>query len=153
MITEARPVWLFHREAKRRGAFWKETRQNGFFLGKWLAFAFLIEAMMLAWVPADRLGAWLTDLGVLSIPAAAALGVPAYLNGYAAIPTTDALMQLGLGPAAALTFMIAGGVTSIPAAIAVKALVKTRVFALYLAVSLIGATAVGFAYAAFLAAF
>jgi len=150
VTSDARPLWLFHREPERRLAFWKETRNNGLFLGKWLGFAFLLEAMMLTWVPAETLGEWLADLGALSIPAAALLGVPAYLNGYAAIPTTDALMQLGLSQAAGLTFMVAGGVTSIPAAIAVKALVKTHVFALYLAVSLVGACAIGFVYAAFL---
>ena len=72
--------------------------------------------------------------------------MPAYLNGYAAIPTADALMQLGLSAPAALTFMVAGGVTSIPAAIAVHALVKPRVFGLYLLVSLIGSCVVGLAY-------
>ncbi len=153
VTSDEKPLWRFYREPRRRTAFWKESRRNGLFLGKWLAFAFLLEAMMLAWVPADTLGAWLADLGALSIPAAALIGVPAYLNGYAAIPTTDALMQLGLSQAAGLTFMIAGGVTSIPAAIAVKALVKSHVFALYLAVSLVGASMVGFAYAALLAVF
>jgi len=151
VTSDARPVWLFHRDADRRQAFWKETRHNGLFLGKWLGLAFLLEAMMLAWIPADTVGAWLADLGSLSIPAAALIGVPAYLNGYAAIPTTDALMQLGLSQAAGLTFMVAGGVTSIPAAIAVKAVVKGHVFGLYLAVSLIGACAIGFGYAAVLA--
>lgn len=152
VTSTEKPVWMFLRDHDRRDAFWQESRRNGLFLGKWLAFAFLLEAMMLAWLPADQLGAWLADLGALSIPAAALIGVPAYLNGYAAIPTTDALMQLGLSQAAGLTFMVAGGVTSIPAAIAVKAVVKTHVFGLYIAVSLIGATLIGFAYAGVLAA-
>jgi hypothetical protein len=76
------------------------------------------------------------------------VGVPAYLNGYAAIPTVSALIDMGMAPGAALTFMVAGGVTSIPAAMAVFALVKRPVFALYLVLGLTGSMLVGFAYQA-----
>ncbi len=44
--------------------------------------------------------------------------------------------------------MVAGGVTSIPAAMAVFALVKRPVFALYLVLGLTGSMLVGFAYQA-----
>jgi len=55
---------------------------------------------------------------------------------------------MGLG--AALAFMVAGGVTSIPAAMAVFALVKRPVFLWYLALGLAGSLIVGFAYQAVL---
>ena len=51
-------------------------------------------------------------------PLAVTVGVPAYLNGYAAIPVVAGLMQTGMAPGAAMAFMIAGAMTSIPAAIA-----------------------------------
>ena len=44
---------------------------------------------------------------------------------------------------AAMSFMIAGGVSSIPAAIAVWALVKPKVFAAYLFYGIVGATLSG----------
>jgi len=44
---------------------------------------------------------------------------------------------------AAMAFLIAGGVSSIPAAIAVFALVKKPVFVLYLAYALVGSFAIG----------
>ena len=59
------------------------------------------------------------------------LGIPAYLNGLAAIPLVGGLIDMGMNPAVGLAFMVAGGVTSIPAAMAVWALVRPRVFALY----------------------
>jgi len=55
-------------------------------------------------------------------------------------------MDIGLEPGAALAFMVAGGVTCIPAAIAVKALVKTPVFLMYLALALTGSIIVGIVF-------
>ena len=69
----------------------------------------------------------------------AVVGAPAYLNGYAAVPLVDALLQQGMSNGAAMSFMTAGGVSSIPAAIAVWALVQPRVFAAYLTLAITGA--------------
>ena len=79
-------------------------------------------------------------------PAAVVVGIPAYLNGFAAIPLMAGMIDLGMNEGAALAFMIAGGVTSIPAAMAVFALVRRQVFAWYVALSLTGSLAAGFFY-------
>jgi len=50
-----------------------------------------------------------------------------------------------------MAFLVAGGVTSIPAAIAVFALVKKPVFALYIAFALTGSLASGLLYQAWVA--
>ncbi|MDJ0685207.1 MAG: permease [Alphaproteobacteria bacterium] len=142
------PVWSFWREAPRRTVFAKEIRVAGLFLFKWLTLAFVLEAIMVTYVPMQEVGAWLAGLGAWAIPAAAMVGVPSYLNGYAAIPLADALMDYGLSAPAAMTFMVAGGVTCIPAAVAVKALVRTPVFGLYIAIAMAGSLAVGFLFAA-----
>jgi len=144
-----KPVWLFWGEAKRKTVFGKEAKRSGWFLTKWLTLAFLLEAMMLAYAPMQQVGEWLSGAGALAIPAAAFIGVPAYLNGYAAIPLTSGLMEMGLSAPAALTFMVAGAVTSIPAAIAVKALVRFPVFLLYLGIALCGSVVIGLTYALF----
>ena len=78
-------------------------------------------------------------------------GIPATLNGYAAIPTVAGLIEMGLAPGAGLAFMTAGAITSLPAAIAVHALVSRAVFAWYLALAVTGSVAVGYAYQAYLA--
>lgn len=143
-----RPVWRFWREPARVSLLRREAETMGWFLTKWLTLAFLLEAMMVRWVPIGELAASLADLGPWAIPSAALVGVPAYLNGYAAIPLVRGLMEVGVGPGAALAFMVAGGVTSIPAAMAVKALVRMPVFLLYLALALAGSIAAGFLYGA-----
>jgi len=144
--------WRFWHEADRRGLFSAEARSVSLFLAKWLLLAFAIESLMTVWLPADVIAANLGGDAVFAIPLAVAIGVPAYLNGFAAIPLVGELMQMGMAPGAALAFLIAGGVTSLPASMAVFALVRRPVFLWYLALAALGALAAGFAYQAVLAA-
>ncbi len=141
-------VWRFWPEPDRRALFASEARAAGWFLGKWLSLAFLAESLMIAWIPAGTVAAWLGGAAWWAIPAAALAGIPAYLNGFAAIPTVAALIELGMAPGAALAFMVAGAVTSIPAAMAVFALARRPVFLWYLALGLAGALASGVLYQA-----
>jgi len=117
--------WAFWQEAERRERFAAAATSNLFFLGKWLGFD-----------------------NPFAVPLAALIGAPAYLNGYAAIPTAAALMDLGMTQGAALAFMTAGAVTSLPAAIAVYALVRLPVFIVYLALGFLGSTLAGSLYQA-----
>jgi uncharacterized membrane protein YraQ (UPF0718 family) len=146
--NEADVRWAFWRYPERRETFVAGAQTTGWFLLTWLTLAFIIESLMLAYLPADTISASLGNQHWWAIPASAVVGVPAYLNGYAAIPMVSALIDMGMAPGAALTFMVAGGVTSIPAAMAVFALVKRPVFALYLVLGLTGSMLVGFAYQA-----
>jgi len=139
-------VWRFWPQPERRALFAAEARAAGWFLGKWLTLAFLLESLMVAWIPGETVAAYLGGAAWWAIPAAALAGIPAYLNGFAAIPTVSALIDLGMAPGAALTFMVAGAVTSIPAAMAVFALARRPVFLWYLALGLAGALASGVLY-------
>ncbi len=152
--TRAKPagpapvVWRFWPEPARRATFASEARAAGWFLGKWLALAFLAESLMVAWIPGEAVASWLGGAAWWAIPAAALAGIPAYLNGFAAIPTVSGLIALGMAPGAALAFMVAGAVTSIPAAMAVYALARRPVFLWYLLLGLAGALASGVLYQA-----
>ncbi len=139
-------LWRFWREGQRRALFAAEARMTGWFLFKWLTLAFLLESLMVAYVPGEAIASHLGGDSLWAIPLAVIVGVPAYLNGYAAIPTVSALVDLGMAPGAGLAFMVAGGVTSIPAAMAVFALVRRPVFLWYLTLGLVGSLAVGVAY-------
>ncbi|TCM88156.1 permease [Rhodovulum steppense] len=139
-----KPVaWRFWIEPERRARFGRDARKTSLFLAKWLTLAFLIESLMLAWIPAETVTAALGGEGLWPILAATLVGVPAYLNGYAALPLVGGLMAQGMAPGAGMAFLVAGGVTSIPAAMAVWALARPPVFALYVALSLTGAFAAG----------
>jgi uncharacterized membrane protein YraQ (UPF0718 family) len=136
-------VWTVWREPDRREQFVAEARSLGFFLTKWLALAFLIESLMVAWIPGEMVATWLGGDAWWAIPAAVFVGVPAYLNGYAAIPTVSALMDMGMAQGAAMAFMVAGAVTSLPASMAVFAIARRPVFAWYLLMGLSGSLAAG----------
>ena len=143
-VREPKPVvWNFWQDAGRVEKFRKSALKNAWFLGKWLTLAFVLESVMLAYVPAEWIGQWLGGEGLAPIALATVIGVPAYLNGYAALPLMGGLMEQGMAPGAALTFMVAGGVTCIPAAIAVWALAKKQVFFAYVAFALGGSFAAG----------
>lgn len=146
-------AWRFWQENGRTARFWRSAGSTTLFLGKWLALAFLLESVMLAYLPAEAVSRAVGGEGVLPLLTATLVGVPAYLNGYAALPLVSGLISQGMAPGAALAFLVAGGVTSIPAAIAVFALVKWRVFVLYVTFALTGSLASGLVYQSVLQAF
>ena len=132
-------VWRFWIDIDRREEFGKTALGTTLFLAKWLTLAFILESLMLAWIPAEVVTATLGGQGLLPIATATLVGVPAYLNGYAALPLVGGLIDQGMAPGAGMAFLVAGGVTSIPAAMAVWALARPQVFALYIVLSLSGA--------------
>ncbi len=142
------PVWKFWPHEDRRDTFRETAIENGLFLLKWLTLAYVIEALMIHYVPADMIAGILGGTGVWPIVMGAVIGAPAYLNGYAAVPLVDALLAQGMAPGAAMSFVLAGGVSCIPAAIAVWALVKPRVFGAYLGFAFTGSLIAGLAWGA-----
>lgn len=143
-----KPVWNFWTEAPRRETFLREATSNGLFLLKWLTLAYIVEALMISYVPASLIAGYLGGEGLQPVVLGALIGGPAYLNGYAAVPLVAGLLEQGMAPGAAMSFMLAGGVSCIPAAIAVWALVKPKVFVSYLLFAFIGSLAAGLAWAA-----
>lgn len=136
-------AWRFWAEPERRARFAREASNITLFLAKWLVLAFLLESLILAFVPVATITSILGGTGVSPIALGTLVGVPAYLNGYAALPLVGGLVSQGMAPGAGLAFLVAGGVTSLPAALAVWALVKPRVFGLYIALALSGAFLAG----------
>jgi uncharacterized membrane protein YraQ (UPF0718 family) len=86
----------------------------------------------------------LGDNNWFAVPLAALIGIPLYLNNLAALPIVSGLLAQGMQSGAAIAFLIAGPVTTIPAMTAVWGVVSRRVFALYLALGLGGAIILGF---------
>lgn len=138
--------WMFWQDQTRISAFKQEGITIGIFLGKWLTLAFFLETLMVAYISPDWIIAYVGEDNPFAIPLAAIVGAPSYLNGYAAIPLISGLVSIGMTPGAAMAFITAGGVSSIPAAIAVYALVKKQVFAIYLLLGLTGAMISGWIY-------
>ena len=64
------------------------------------------------------------------------------------MPLIEGLVAQGMSQGAAMSFVIAGGVSSIPAAVAVWALVKPKIFLSYLGLAITGAILAGLTWGA-----
>lgn len=143
-----KPVWKFWQHAERRETFRSTAFDQALFLGKWLAFAYLLEGLLIHHVPAEQVASLVGGSGIWPIMIGAIVGMPAYLNGYAAPGLVEGLMTQGMGAGAAMSFLVAGGVSSIPAMAAVFALVKREVFVLYMFLGVSGAIVSGLIFGA-----
>ncbi len=141
--TTGKPVWSFWKEEPRRKLFKDEFLSNAAFLIKWLVLAYILEAVLISYVPANLIASAVGGDGILPVVVAALVGMPAYLNSYVAPPMLSGLMEQGMSSGAAMSFMIAGAVSSIPAMAAVWSLVKAKVFAAYILLGISGAVISG----------
>ena len=138
--------WNIWKTKADRGLFNQSFFKNLLFLSQWMILAYLLESLMIKYVPFDQISFATEGDGLIAIPFAALIGVPSYLNGYAVLPLASGLIDKGFSPGAVLTFITAGAMTSIPAAVAVVSIVKKPVFFLYLFIAFTGAMMVGYLY-------
>ena len=129
-------------------AFWSQAWSITIFLGKWLLIAFLLESLIVHYLDSDWIASVLGSNQSFSIPLATAIGIPIYTSGVGAIPIVKGLLSNGMSHGAALAFLVAGPVTTIPAMTAVFALVKRQTFAIYLCVGIGGALIAGYVFQA-----
>ena len=141
-----RPYWQFWGESDRIQVFKDQLVENGAFLLKWLAVAYLLEAMLITYVPAAMIAKVVGGEGITPVITSALVGMPAYLNSYVAPPLVAGLMAQGMSAASGMAFMLAGAISSIPAMTAVWSLVKPGVFAAYLGLGLVGAVSLGLVF-------
>ena len=111
-----------------------------FFLGFTAAGYLVIEAIPTSWL-ADHLGggSW------LSVPLAAVLGVPAYINTEASLPIVATLMEGGMGAGPAMAFLVTGAGTSLGALTGLFVIARKRVVALVVFLLFVGALTLGWA--------
>lgn len=116
------------------------------FTGKYLLLAVVLEAIIVTLVPMN----WITILAgqksFASVLIAAFAGLPLPINQIPAVPVLAGLLQKGMDPGAAYTFLLAGPVSSIPAVIALWGMFRPRVVVAFLALSLGGSMLLGVLY-------
>ena len=143
------PKWHSSLVASIRQIDWPEfgyeVGKQSWLLGRWLLLAFLLEALILRYIPQTTIAGILGEGNIFAVPLAALIGIPLYLSNFTALPIVSGLLDQGMQPGAAIAFLIAGPVTTIPAMTAVYGIVQKRLFVLYLAIGLLGAMIMGFA--------
>ncbi len=142
------PAWWESGVASIRRIDWtvfaRRMGEQSWRLGRWLLVAFTLEALITMYVPQETIASILGDRSRFAIPLASLIGVPLYLGNLSALPIVKGLITQGMQPGAAIAFLIAGPVTTIPAMTAVWTVVRKNVFALYIAISLFGSMLLGF---------
>jgi uncharacterized membrane protein YraQ (UPF0718 family) len=116
---------------------------------RFMLLAFVMEALIIRYVPVEWITSLLGQQNPLAILFAALIGVPVYTSNLAALPMVSGLLAQGMNPAAGLAFLVAGPTTTLPAMTAVWQLASRRVFALYVSFALIGAIVAGYVYQLF----
>jgi uncharacterized membrane protein YraQ (UPF0718 family) len=94
--------------------------------------------------------AWITSLfgtgHAYSIPLAAALGLPFYINTEASLPLVRAMLESRMSQGAALAFLITGAGTSIGALGGALTIARWRVIGIVIGTLWLGSILLGFAY-------
>ena len=138
-ISPAKPLITFRTFLQEMYA--TSTRLLPLFLG----FTF-IGYLLNGLIPAE----WITSLfgtgHAYSIPLAATLGLPFYINTEASLPLVRAMLDSGMSHGAALTFLITGAGTSIGAIGGALTIARWRVIVIVIGTLWLGSILIGIAY-------
>jgi uncharacterized membrane protein YraQ (UPF0718 family) len=108
-----------------------------------LAFAAL-GYLLIEVIPTQVLTSFLGADSGRSVPLAATLGIPIYLNSDASLPMVASLMHGGMGPGAALAFLMTGAGTSVAAISGMLIIARWKVVTIVVASLWIGAVILGY---------
>nr|WP_319385558.1 permease [uncultured Roseibium sp.] len=136
-------VW---RDPGRRGVFYRQAAATTRLILICLIPAFFAEYALNAVLTPGSLAQYVGEDKWWAIPAAVFVGAPAYIDGYAALPLTRALVDNGMSPGAAMAFLVSGGVVSIWGALAIFPVLKLRPFMLYLVLAVTGSMMAGYVF-------
>lgn len=108
----------------------------GLFVGKWLLLAIVLEAVIVTLLPMSWITVLVGQKSFASVLAAALIGLPLPANQIPLVPILAGLLERGIDHGAALTLLLAGPVTSIPALVALWGMFQRRVVYVFLTVAL-----------------
>jgi uncharacterized membrane protein YraQ (UPF0718 family) len=132
--------------ANRARFIFDRTVDAALFTGKFLLLAIVLEALLVTFVPISWITVLVGQPGIQSLVAASLIGLPLPSNQIPIIPILAGLIERGIDPGAALTLLLAGPVTSLPAIIALWGMFHRRVVGVFLAVGLCASIGVGWIY-------
>ncbi|AZO08818.1 MULTISPECIES: permease [unclassified Mesorhizobium] len=113
-----------------------------------LTFAFSAEFLLRDFLPSDALAAYVGVNSSYAIPLAVLVGAPMYLDGLAALPLVQGLLDLGMSPGAAMALLVSGGAVSIWGVMAVALVLRPSTIALFVALAVSGSLVIGYVFQA-----
>ncbi|MCF6177841.1 MAG: permease [Geopsychrobacter sp.] len=106
------------------------------FIGRYLLLAILLEALIVTLVPVSWIKMLVGTQSLWSLLMAALIGLPLPTNQIPIIPIISGLLEMGIDRGAALTLLLAGPVTSLPAMIALGAMFERRLLVVFIALGI-----------------
>lgn len=143
-VIDVRPATAVHVAPPTWRRFGGALAMNGrrlavYFLG-FAALGYLVIRIL----PTGLLTTWLGEGNLVwSVPLAALLGVPVYLNTDASLPLVASLLDGGMAPGAGIAFLITGAGTSVGAISGMLVIARWRIVALVIGTLLVTATIAG----------
>lgn len=129
--------------------FGRELLASLAFVGKFMAVAYVLEALIKFYLPEAWVRAALGTQNAFAVPIAVLVGIPFYTTNAQALGMVGGLLGKGMSEAAALSFLIGGATTTLPAMSAVYGIAKPRVFAVYAGSAVLSAFAAGLLWSLF----
>jgi uncharacterized membrane protein YraQ (UPF0718 family) len=129
---------------------WKKLALEGFNMGKrllvmFVGFAF-IGYLLNGLIPSDVISSMFGNGNHFSIPLAATLGLPFYINSEASLPLLRTFIDSGMSQGSAMAFLITGSGTSLGAITGALTIAKWKVIAIVVGTLWVGGIVLGYGY-------
>lgn len=105
-----------------------------------------IGAFIHGYAPEEFLVKYAGEGNFFAVPVATLLGVPLYSNAVGSLPIIDALIQKGVAPGTALSFMMAITALSLPEMILLRKVIKPKLIGVFIGVVTIGIILIGYGF-------
>jgi uncharacterized protein len=142
-LTVIQPTATTTQPAKVRqlaSALWGNTRKLALFFLAFASIGYLLIRIIPSGLITNLLG---NGNPIWSVPLAAILGIPVYLNSDGSLPLVASFIHGGMAPGAAIAFLITGAGTSIGSISGMLVIARWRVVALVIATLFVTAVATG----------
>ena len=110
----------------------------------YIIFGVMVGAFIHGFIPASEVQSLLVSAGMWGVPLATILGVPLYFNASSVIPIIQVLVEKGVPIGTALAFMMATVGLSLPEAMMLKRVLRTKLLLTFLGVVTIGIIIIGY---------
>lgn len=105
-----------------------------------------LGAVIHGYAPQDLLVKYAGEGNPFAVPVAALLGVPLYSNAVGSLPIIEALLDKGVAPGTALSFMMAITALSLPEMILLRKVIKPKLIAVFTLVVASGIIIIGYGF-------
>jgi uncharacterized protein len=109
-----------------------------------------IGAFIHGYAPQDLLVKYAGEGNFFAVPVATVIGVPLYSNAVGSLPIIEALMNKGVAPGTALSFMMAITALSLPEMVLLKKVMKPKLIGVFAGIVTIGIMIIGYGFNAIL---